>query len=91
MKIKNLEIEEGVQNWTNENGVESGAIDVRLPNGTFVTIQASVKGDWNSCHIQIHRLRDTEITVFHHGTKLTKRMERYDKETTWTTINTKEE
>ena len=70
--IANLKIEVGTQNWVSGN-MESGQIDVSLPNGTKVRIQASVEGDWNNCTIKIHRLNDTEITLFEKSSTITKR------------------
>ena len=70
--IANMEIRMGIQNWVSGN-MESGQISISLPNGTKVNIQAAVEGDWDNCNIDIHRLNDTEITLFEKSSTITKR------------------
>jgi hypothetical protein len=89
MKITNMEIEKGVQNWV-EEGMESGEISISLPNGSKIKIQSTVKGDWSKSEITIHRLKDTKITVFEKGSSLIKKQKKI-KNTTWTEITSKGE
>tara|TARA_Y100000004_G_C8940780_1_gene424081 strand:- start:1615 stop:1902 length:288 start_codon:yes stop_codon:yes gene_type:complete len=86
--IANLKIEVGTQNWVSGN-MESGEIYVSLPNGTKVCIQAAVDGDWNSATIKIHRLNDTEITLFEKSSTITKRARKINGVSKFTKINKK--
>jgi hypothetical protein len=86
--IANLKIEAGSLNW-DEGNMKSGEIEVSLPNGTKVCIQASVSGDWNKCTIGIHRLNDTEITLYEKSSTITKRAQKIKGESRFTKINKK--
>ena len=86
--IANLEVEAGTQNWISGN-MESGDINISLPNGTKVTITAAISGDWNSCNIGIHRLNDTKITIFEHSSTITKRARKIQGKSKFTKIQKK--
>jgi len=87
MKINNLKIEAGCQNWTVDE-MTSGEITIQLPNGTSIDIQASVQGDWNNCNISVHWLNDTKITIHEKGSSITKK-QKSRKGHTWTVIKSK--
>jgi len=87
MKIENMKIEKGCQNWV-VGEMTSGEITVRLPNGTTIDIQASVQDEWNSCNITVHWLNDTKITIHEKGSAITKK-QKSNKGHTWTVIESK--
>ena len=89
MQIKNMKIEEGLQNWVVDN-MTSGDIGIELPNGTVINIRSAAltDGDWTSAEITIHRLKDTKITVHEKGSSITKK-QRSRKGHTWTVIKSK--
>tara|TARA_R100000951_G_scaffold111668_1_gene110968 strand:- start:579 stop:854 length:276 start_codon:yes stop_codon:yes gene_type:complete len=89
MKIANMEIDKGVQNWI-VGKMESGEIEITLPNGTKIQIQSSVQGDWSSSEITIHRLNDTDLTIHQKGSSLIKKQKK-SKNHTWTQIKSKGE
>tara|TARA_B110000467_G_C18160302_1_gene389216 strand:+ start:287 stop:571 length:285 start_codon:yes stop_codon:yes gene_type:complete len=76
MKIENMEIKEGIQNWIDGTMI-SGEIGIRLPNNTYITVSSAlIEGDedWGSYNIKVHNLNDTEVTIFD---KVTKRQAKY--------------
>jgi len=89
MKIANMEIDKGTQNWI-VGKMESGEIRITLPNGTKIQIQSSVQGDWSSSEITIHKLNDTELTIHEKGSSMTKK-QKSSKGHTWTVIKSKGE
>lgn len=88
--IRNMEISVGSQNWdldqdpSYHSKMTSGEIEVRLPNGTRIDIQAAVEDDWDECTITIFRLNSTEINILEKSSTVTKRAQ--GKEFTYTQI-----
>lgn len=90
MNVDNIEIELGVQNWKG-NGMTSGDVRIKLPNGTTINIRCATKDETGKViqqEVSIHRLRETEITVHQHGNTLTKKTE-HGKLHSWTEIREK--
>mgnify|MGYP003126940909 CR=1 FL=1 len=78
MNIRNMEITEGVHNWDGSEGsLTAGSISIRLPNGTVIQICSVLcnETDYSNATIKIHRIKDTEITLFEKSSTITKRSE----------------
>ena len=76
MDIRNMEIKEGNHNWDGtENSLTAGSISIRLPNGTRIHICSVLcnETDYSNAIIKIHKLNDTEITLFEKSSTITKR------------------
>lgn len=87
-EIRNMKIDAGVHQWNGDgNGLTAGSLTVTLPNGTKIQITSveAKEGDYANMSISVHRLKDTELTIFD---KVTKKQDSV-KGTTWTTIKSK--
>tara|TARA_Y100000004_G_C8812760_1_gene368459 strand:+ start:105 stop:392 length:288 start_codon:yes stop_codon:yes gene_type:complete len=94
MKVNNMKIGEGIQNW--ERGFEgdrlmtSGALEVKLENGASIHIEAvATKDGYYHAAIKIFNMNDTDLTIFEKGSNLSKQT-KSRKDTVWTDIKMKE-
>jgi len=61
-----MEIIPGVHQWDGEkDGMTCGHVDIHLPNGTLIQIKSvKFRSGHYSPEISIHRLNDTQLTIF---------------------------